>query len=142
MSSFLLSLFLSSPCCSVLIIYVDLLHGIADGLWNYIEAEEVAEVINDCLTAHREYSTQLQQDNQTLFQAVSEPPSSSACSSLSPPPTPAECLLTRCQQNAALSAGLSLNALLDLPSGPAKRNILDDITIIVLFSPTPAPTRC
>ena len=52
---------------------------------------------------------------------------------VSPASSPAQCLLARCQQNAANSAGLTFEALVAMPVGPDKRHVLDDITIIVLF---------
>jgi hypothetical protein len=93
---------------------------VEDGLWNYVEADEVAVVISQCLRAQREHCLQQSRgEHQTP-----------------PPSTPAQCLLTKCQQNAASSAGISLEALLALPTGTTKRDILDDITIIVLFAAT------
>ena len=50
-------------------------------------------------------------------------------------PSPAQCLLKKCQENAASSAGITREALLAMDPGPQKRRIIDDITIIVLFAP-------
>jgi hypothetical protein len=115
----------------------------ADGLWNYIEADEVAAVISDCLIAHHQYAAGQQQQQTRHRHRHSDSDSDSDSDSSScgpPPPTPAQCLLAKCQQNAASAAGLPYDLLLSLPSGPEKRMVLDDITIIVMFAPPP-PSR-
>lgn len=47
--------------------------------------------------------------------------------------TPASMLLERCLRNAAVAGGTSYESLLSMPCGPYKRNIVDDITVIVVL---------
>ena len=76
-----------------------------------------------------------------IFQKYHSTPRS-VLSSLSddPQPTPSisETLLNQCLHNAAVLAGTSLDCLLNMPSGPYKRNVIDDVTIVVVVLPSPS----
>jgi hypothetical protein len=47
--------------------------------------------------------------------------------------TPASMLLEQCLRNAAIAGGTSYQSILSMPCGPYKRNIVDDITVIVVL---------
>lgn len=46
-----------------------------------------------------------------------------------------ELLLNKCLQNAAILAGTNYDSLINMPSGPYKRNVIDDVTIVVIILP-------
>jgi hypothetical protein len=99
----------------------------------------VAAVLSECLLARREHSTlatsATANNGDTAATATAAAAATTATATVNPAlPTPAQCLLHKCQQVAAHSAGLTLKALLALPSGSQKRSLLDDITIIVLWA--------
>jgi hypothetical protein len=91
-----------------------------DGLWNYITLEEVALIFHQYRHTHRARTVSLEN-----VQA-------------NPAPSISEILLNQCLHNAALLAGTSLDCLLTMPSGPYKRNVIDDVTIVVVILPLPS----
>mmetsp|Transcript_10116 Transcript_10116/g.15332 ORF Transcript_10116/g.15332 Transcript_10116/m.15332 type:complete len:535 (-) Transcript_10116:38-1642(-) len=113
----------------------------SDGLWNYIEAPEVAATLREYLdrtaTSKAELATcreissgnKIERVSHTSSPSVSHLDSSNAHSKLSP----AHMLLEKCLRNAAAAAGTTFDALRNMPSGPYKRNIVDDITILVVI---------
>jgi hypothetical protein len=90
-----------------------------DGLWNYITMEEVALIFQKYRHHPRVPS---------LLTSPSDDPQVN--------PSISEILLNQCLHNAALLAGTSLDCLLAMPSGPYKRNVIDDVTIVVVILPS------
>jgi hypothetical protein len=105
---------------------VCLSHQAVDGLWNYITIQEVVYTLHQYLSARGQSALEPSQPDLNVTAAVASPSIS-------------EILLERCLRNAAILGETTYDSLLTMPSGPYKRNIVDDVTIAVVIIPTLPP---
>ena len=91
---------------------------LADGFWNFIKLQEIAAIINGFKTTsnQRTASLLLSEEHKATDEADDL----------------AKALSMKCFKNAADTSRVDPQELLDMPPGPKRRCLIDDISVIVI----------
>jgi hypothetical protein len=118
---------------------------VLDGFWNHVNAQEVANIIQKYCTEHMDQETanQIDTPGSGTKRARTRSYSVSSACSLSDNESYADinslqqkiasALLRRCIRNAAHTSRMKSKVLSAMPAGKSRRDIVDDITIMVIL---------